>query len=126
MYRVKIGNNGTSQFQVESDNYRFTIDTEGSGITPPATLLASLGSCIGVYLRKYAEGAKLDLGSFSIDLQAELSREKPVSFREIKVVVTCDGARLDEHRKKALAAFIKNCPVHNTLRSGPQIEITIV
>jgi len=125
MYQVKITNKEDFVFDVESDGYKFTIGPKEKGITPPATLLASLGSCIGVYIRKYAEGAKLNLGEVKINIEAEFSKEPPACFREINVSVDLDGAGIDQRRKQAMLAFIKNCPIHNTLAAHPQIAVKI-
>ena len=48
MYHVEVTGTGASAFKVKSKDYEFIIDTKGKGITPADTLLASLGSCIGV------------------------------------------------------------------------------
>lgn len=45
MYRVEISNKEGYRFNIKSKDYEFKIDVNGSGITPPDTLLASLGSC---------------------------------------------------------------------------------
>ncbi len=126
MYRVEVKNSGDSTFHVRSKDYEFIIDTKGKGITPPDTLLASLGSCIGVYIRKYIEGAKLPLGEFSTIIEAEFDKEKPVSFKIINVSIDLKGMQLDEKRKKALLSFVKNCPVHNTLKIAPSVEVKIM
>jgi len=125
MYHVDIVNSGNSTFRVTSSDYEFTVDTQGKGITPPDTLLAALGSCIGVYVRKYAEGAKLRLQEFSITLDAELCKEPPACFKKIEVVIDLKGQPLEERRIKPLLEFIKNCPVHNTLIANPAVEIKI-
>lgn len=125
MYHVEINNEGGYLFQVKSKDYEFKIDTKGNGITPPDTLLASLGSCIGVYVRKYGEGAKLNIKEFSVTVDAEFTKEPPFCFKEIKVKVNLNRPGLDERRKKAFLEFIKNCPVHNTLEAKPQIQIEI-
>ncbi|MBU1090571.1 MAG: OsmC family protein [Candidatus Omnitrophica bacterium] len=57
MYHVDIVNTGEYAFKVKAKDYEFVMDPRGKGVTPPDALLASLGTCIGVYLRKYAEGA---------------------------------------------------------------------
>ena len=124
MYKVDIHNNGGYLFKVKSKDYSFMVDTEGKGITPPDALLASLGSCIGVYVRKYAEGAKLDIGEFDVTVEAEFAKEKPVSFKTINVSIALNS-KIDEDRKKALLAFVRNCPVHNTLESVPAVEIEL-
>ncbi len=126
MYRVEINNRGDSVFNVKSKDSEFIIDTLGKGVTPPEALLAGLGSCIGVYVRKYTEGAKLDLKEFVITVEAEFSSDKPLRFKEINVFIDFKGAKLDEQRKKALIEFVKNCPVHNTLKNNPSIELKIV
>jgi uncharacterized OsmC-like protein len=123
MYHVEIINTGASVFQARSKDSEFTIDTTGKGMTPPDALLASLGSCVGVYVRKYAEGAGLTIGEFSVTVDADLSKEAPVSLRTISVRVDLKGAQLDERRKRALLEFVKNCPIHNTLKSDPVVDI---
>ncbi|MFH1398354.1 MAG: OsmC family protein [Candidatus Omnitrophota bacterium] len=125
MYHVDIVNNGDSQFKVKSNDYELMIDTKGNGITPPDALLASLGTCVGVYLHKYAQGAKVELKQFSISVDAEFTKEPPYCFREIKVNINLKGVVLEEQRKEALLRFIKNCPVHNTLKADPAVIIKI-
>lgn len=126
MYRVEIVNKQGYVFNVKSENYELVIDIKGKGITPPDTLLASLGSCIGVYLRKYAEGANLGLKEFVITVEADFCSEKPVRFKDINVRIDLKGAVVNEQRKKALLEFIKNCPVHNTLKNDPSVGVEIV
>ena len=125
MYRVEISNKGDSIFNVRSKDYEFNVDTKGKGMTPPDALLASLGSCMGVYIRKYAEGAKLNIGNFKISVEADLDAEKPHRFKNIKANISLNGVVLDDRRKAALLEFIKNCPVHNTLKIAPNIEVAI-
>lgn len=125
MYKVEVTNNAGYNFEVLSNNYKFNIDIKGDMITPPDTLLASLASCMGVYIRKYADGAKLDLNGFKVTAEAEFSKEPPACFRVIKVTFDFNGKILDERRQKALLEFIKNCPVGNTLSTNPVIEVKI-
>ncbi len=126
MYHVDIENNPDSSFTVKSRDYEFIIDINGKGITPPDTLLASIGSCIGVYIHKYAQGSKLALDKFKISIDAEFCAEKPVRFKTINVSIDLNGIVLNERRKKAFLEFIKNCPVHNTLKNNPDLEINIL
>jgi putative redox protein len=125
MYHVDVTNIGDYSFNVQSKDHRFIVDTKGKGMMPPEVFLASLGSCIGVYLRKYAEGAKLNLSEFSISVDADLSKNEPVCFRKIELKIDLKGAQLDDRRLKAIHEFVKNCPIHNTIKSNPEIEIKI-
>lgn len=126
MYRVEITNTKDYSFKVASKDYEFLIDIKGQGITPPDTLLASLGSCIGVYIRKYAESAKLALGDFSITMEAELTKEPPICFKRIEARIELQNASLDQRRKSALLEFITHCPVHETLEAKPEVVIRFV
>lgn len=126
MYQVEIHNQGSSLFKVRAKDYEFNVDTKDQGISPPDTLLAALGTCLGVYLRKYCEGAKLELKEFQVNVQAEFSKDRPVCFRDIRIDIDLKGFQLEDRRKAALLEFIKNCPVHHTLQSKPQIQINLL
>ena len=123
-YSVEITNDREYLFKVKSKDYEFLVDTNGKGVTPPDALLASVGTCIGVYLRKYAEGSGIGLNGFTINVEAEFSKD-PACFKKIGVKVDLKGLKLDERRIKAMLAFVKNCPVHNTLKANPEINIDI-
>ncbi|MCX5710005.1 MAG: OsmC family protein [Candidatus Omnitrophica bacterium] len=125
MYRVEVNHKSDYVFSVKSGESEFIVDAKGKGLTPPDALLAALASCAGVYVRKYAEGAKLRLDNFSIYASAELSKEPPFCFRRIDVTVDLKGVDIDERRKKALGEFLKNCPVHNTLKANPEVVMNI-
>ena len=125
MYSVTVNATGGYGFDVMSDGQTVHVDAKGGAISPPAMLLAGLGSCVGVYIQKYAEGAKLDLGSFGVAVHADFTKEPPFRFQKIAVTIDLRGAAIDERRKSALLAFIRNCPVHNTLKTNPEVDVTI-
>jgi len=126
MYHVDISHSNDLTFNVKTQSQECIIDAKGKqGLTPPDVLLAALGSCVGVYIRKYSETAKLDLSDFNITVEAEFAKESPLSFKLINVSIGLKGSQLDERRKKALLEFIRNCPVHNTLKGNPQVEIKL-
>lgn len=126
MYKVEVLADSEGLFKIKSKDYAFVIDIKGRGVTPPDALLASLGSCIGVYVRKYLEGAKITAGEFLIMVEADLSQDTLHCFKEIKVSLDLKGILIDERRKLAILDFIKNCPVHNTLKTNPKIEVSIL
>jgi len=126
MYSVEVVNKNNSAFTVLSEGHEFTINAKGGAISPPATLLASLGSCIGVYIRKYAESAKLELNNFSIKVEAGFEKNPNFHFKEILVSIDLKGLKIEEGRKKALLKFVKNCPIHNTLKAAPAVNIEII
>jgi len=126
MYKVDVSCMAGNTFSVSSGTAKMTIDiAEKDNLGPLPALLAALGSCIGVYLRRYADNLKLPIGEFSVSVEAELIKEPPTGFRKISVSVDLKGAQLDEQKMAGLARFIKNCPVHNTLHGNPEIDFKI-
>jgi len=125
MYRIEVAHNQEMAFSVKAGESEFTVDAKGKGLTPLDALLAGLGTCVGVYIRKYAEGSKLDLRNFKVSVTAELSREPVLCFKQISVEIDLKSPLVDERRQKALLEFIKNCPVHNTLKAAPSIEFKL-
>ena len=125
MYNVEVRHQQDLAFMVKTNESEFIIDAKGKGLTPLDALLTGLGSCIGVYIRKYAEGSKLNLANFKINVSAELSKDSPVSFRQISVAIDLKSSQIDERRQRALLEFIKNCPAHNTLKTSPLIEFKL-
>lgn len=126
MYKVEVTHNSDFAFTAKTGESEFIIDAKGKGVTPLDALLAGLGSCIGVYIRKYAEGSKLKLEGFKIDVSAELLGPAPFSFKQINVDIDLKDCPLDERRQKALLEFVKNCPAHNTLKGNPQIGFKLI
>ena len=126
MYKVEITHNQDLAFTAKVGQSDFVIDAQGQGLTPLDALLAGLGSCIGVYIRKYAQGSKLDLKNFKIVVSAQLSGQTPLAFKQINVDIDLKGSGLDERRQKALLEFIKHCPAHNTLKGNPEIGFQLI
>lgn len=130
MYEVDVAFQSSSKYKVTSLNHEVNIDfpkPDGSidGITPPALLLAAVGSCLAVYLERYLNGAKIKFEDFSIKVKSDICKESPHYLKVIDIKLSLKGAELDNRRKEALVEFVKNCPVHNTLVYKPTVTITL-
>lgn len=125
MYHVDVSCKGNSVFDVTSGGAKMTIDLTDKNFGPLPTLLASLGACVGVYLRRYADNLKLPIKEFSVSVEAELTKDATPGFKQISVSVDLKGAQLDEQKKEGLLRFIRNCPVHNTLHGNPVVDIKL-
>ena len=95
MYEIHILNKGDYAFDIKEREGQFTADPKGNGPSPSGTLLASLGACIGVYVRRYFKGTNLELGEFSVKVEADFSKEKPISFKEINVFINLKEKFMD-------------------------------
>ena len=70
-------------------------------------------------------GAECVVASSGGNMEGEFAKD-PYSFKVINVSIDLKGEKLDERRSKALLEFIKNCPVHNTLKGNPEVEIKLI
>lgn len=125
MNRVEVNNSGDTTFQIVTKEGSLTIGTEGKSITPLDDFLASLGSCIGFYIRLFCSKNSITLTKFKVVVQSQLTDERPYLFKEIDVAVTLGDTQLDGSLKEQLIEFTKNCPVHATLISSPKINIRV-
>lgn len=130
MYEVDVDYKGSFNYQVRSEGYSVNVafskkDEPANGITPPALLLAAVGSCLAVYLERYLTGAKIAFKGFSINLKSDICKEPPHFMKKIDVKIGLPDLALDDRRKKALLDFTRNCPVHNTLLHAPEINIEL-
>ena len=127
MYNVEVATKSGTSFLVKTQGHELIIDSEEkAGIAPMSILLSGLGACIGVYIRKYASGTKLEIKEFAISLRAELCKEHPIRFKTIELPIDFKGLVLDDMRKNSLIEFVKNCPVHNTLAVKPEVNIKLL
>ncbi|MDD5073168.1 MAG: OsmC family protein, partial [Candidatus Omnitrophica bacterium] len=101
------------------------IDMSEKNLSPLHALLGAFGSCVGVFVRKYADNLKLPIKEFSVCVESDLVKENPMGFRYISVSIDLKGVELDDTKREGLMRFIGNCPVGNTLRGNPEINVVL-
>jgi uncharacterized OsmC-like protein len=124
-YSVEVKNNGDSRFTAISADHTLMLDTEGGGMWPLDALLAALGGCMGFYVRLYCRKNAIALDGFTVCLASELTKERPYRLAEITVTIDFKDASLDGKTKEAIAAFVRQCPVHNTLAMKPDVKLQV-
>lgn len=92
------------------------------GPNPYEELLAALGACTAMKMRRFADENALPLQHISVSLSQHKEKDaagKPVDkfLREI----TLQG-NLTEEQRQSLLDVANNCPVHRLLVEGPRIE----
>ncbi len=126
MYQAEVFCAKDMFFKVKANGFEINIDGKGGTISPLETLLAALGTCAGVYIRKFAESTNLSLENFIVTVEAELTDKRPYRFDKINLTVDLKGVSLDESKKASLLRFIRNCPVHETLKANPEMVINLI
>lgn len=125
MYQAEVFCAKDMTFQVKSKGYEITIAGKSGAISPLDTLLAAVGACAGVYIRKFAESIKLPMGNFIVRVEAELTDKAPYRFDQIQLSIDLQGVTLDESKRESLLRFVRNCPVHQTLKANPEMIVSI-
>ncbi|MDD5005464.1 MAG: OsmC family protein [Candidatus Omnitrophica bacterium] len=127
--KIKITYEEGYRFSVQSGMHQITVDQpkekggSDSGMNPLEIFLSSLGSCIAFYITRYCQDTKIDPKGFTVDIESELSQERPLRFKEIKVKINLNQDL--GSKKESFLKFIKNCPVHNTITGQPNVVIEL-
>ena len=125
-YQAEITFSGSPVIDIGSKGFEFKMDLDGEGIHPPDLLLAGLGSCVAVYARKYFRNVAEKPAGFKIKVWGDLDGEKgSYRFKKINVELDLMGFAIDEMHRNALQRFVENCPVDNTLKYPPEVELKL-
>ncbi len=130
MGTIGIDYNGGMSFKVSARDHSLSVDLanekggQDSGMNPPEVFIASLGTCIGVYVVKYLQNVKLDAANLKITLSWKFSEDK-TQIASIDVILAGLGADIGK-RKNAVLEAAKHCLIHKTLLSHPDINISLI
>jgi putative redox protein len=126
---VIVKNDGR-RYRTEIKAGRHTVITDepldhngqDEGPTAHQLLLGSLGACIAITLRMYAERKGWDLKEVSVELNMEKyvedGREKTRIYKNVHL-----SGELTEEQRTRLMIICEKCPVHKTLSNPVMIEM---
>jgi uncharacterized OsmC-like protein len=105
---------------------------DGSQLCSGDMLLEALVACAGVTLRAVATALEVDLRGGVVQAEGDLDfrgtlgveRDVPVGFGRIRLTFTLDTDADDERLATLLRLTERYCVVLQTLRAGPEIEVT--
>jgi uncharacterized OsmC-like protein len=126
MEKLKVNYLKGRSFEASVRNHKFRIDlplsSRGSdtGPTPPELFIASLASCVGMYLVFYCEKTKLDPAGIKIEADYEKTADR---IEKISVEFSLPSAQSEKERKEAME-WAEKCLIHNTIQHKPEITIT--
>ena len=126
---MTIAYTGGMQFVAETRGHRITIDLppgqkgEDSGPTPPELFIASLGSCIGVYVVDYLTSRGLPRDGVRVEMTWE-DEKSPARIGTVTANIELPDGIGPEHTRMALKAA-QACKIHNTLHHKPEVCVTI-
>jgi len=124
MYKASIENRGDSKYYATTRHAGFVLDTEGNGANPIDTLLASLCSCMGHYVRDYLVDQHICHTGFAIEADAGVTPDK-ARLAGINVRIDLKDVKLDDRQAAELLTFIEACKVHKILKENPGVAISL-
>jgi len=100
---------------------------EGKGVRPKAMMLSSLAGCAGIDISSLITKMRMDVQTFDIDVEGELTDENPKFYHKVKVDFNFYGDNLNEKKiKKAVDLSVDSyCGVMEMFRQFAKIEVKI-
>lgn len=117
-------------FAAGSGEHRITIDLpepqggSGRGLAPPQLFMASLGTCIGVYVVDYCESVGVPSRGLKIHMRWE-QMSRPKRIGRIHAEVLMPDADIEPQRLAAIRRVAEQCLLINTLRQAPAFDVDV-
>ncbi len=124
MYCASIENRGDSTYHATTRHSTFVMATDGHGANPVDAMLASLCACIGHYARDYLREERISASKLTVKAEAQGTADG-ARLAEIAIRIDVDDAHLDEGRRGELVQRAERCKIHNTLKAGCALRITV-
>lgn len=127
--RMKIEHEEGARFRASCRGHSVIIDQpeenagSDAGMTPPELFAASLASCIGFYVARYCEQAKIPTDGLEVDCDWQVGEQQPHRIEKINVGVHLPA--MPENRRKAVERVAASCLIHATLQHSPELDVRI-
>ena len=129
MPEITVKHVGDMAFETHIGNHKLTIDLppenngKDRGPTPPQLFIASLSSCIAAFAASYCNNAGINSEELSVTLSYD-KLTNPTLLGNFKAVIKIPKGDAGK-REKAVIRAAEHCLIHETIRSSPEIEITL-
>jgi len=129
MPEINVKHMGDMKFETQIGNHKIIIDVppemdgKDRGPTPPQLFVASLSSCIAIFATSYCNNAGIDAVDLSVSLSFD-KLENPTRLANFKAQIKIPNGDVGK-REKAVIAAASHCPIHETIHSPQEVEITL-
>jgi putative redox protein len=126
MPEVTVKHMGDMKFESLIGNHKLIIDVppelngKDRGPTPPELFITSLASCIAVYATSACKNAGIDAQGLSTTLSFDIFMSKLGNLKAVIKIPKEVGKR-----DRAILHAAKHCFINETIRSAPEVEITL-
>ncbi|HHW13283.1 MAG TPA: OsmC family protein [Firmicutes bacterium] len=100
----------------------------GLGPSPMELVLFGLGGCMGIDVVSILQKARVELTTFTMELEGERASEHPRGFTKIKIRLHLEGKGLNETviNRAINLSMEKYCSVRSSLKAEVETEYTFV
>ena len=130
MPNLSVTHQAGDQFQLQVRGHRLTCDQPSAdggtdqGPTPTELFVASLAACVGFYARRFLARHDLDTAGLRVQVAFTMSPDRPARVATITLRLLLPQP-LAEHRRRAMLALVEHCTVHNSIRTPPEVRVTL-
>ena len=130
MPTLSVAHQAGDRFQLQVRGHRLTCDqppADGGtdqGPTPTELFVASLAACVGFYARRFLARHDLEAAGLRVEGAFTIRPGRPARVAAITLRLLLPQP-LEEHRRQALLAVVDHCTIHNSLRTPPEVRITL-
>jgi putative redox protein len=130
MPNLNVTHQNNDRFQLRVRGHRFLCDQpladggDDQGPTPTELFVASLAACVAFYARRFLARHGLDTTGLRVEAAYTMSPDRPARVHTITLRLLLPQP-LEEHRRRALLAVVDHCTVHNSLRTPPEVRVTL-
>ena len=129
MGRLSVAFKGGRALEVQAGQHRLICDVsqehggQDSGMTPTEAFMGSLGACVGLYVARYCENARLDARDMNIQVSWQVAEDKK-RYSVIEIALSLPHAELGK-REPAVLEVGRHCFLHRTIEGHPDIRIAL-
>lgn len=113
-------------FDTELDGHNLTIDLskeaggDDAGPRPKKLVLAAATGCTGLDVVEILKKMRINIKNFSIDVEAELTTEYPITYSSMKVIYEFEGENLPKEKieRACKLSFDNYCGVMALLKKA--------
>jgi putative redox protein len=130
MSTLSVAHQGADRFELQVRGHRLLCDqpaAEGGGDqgpTPTELFVGSLAACVAFYARRFLGRHDLDPGGLRVEAAFTMSPDHPARVDTITLRLLVPQP-LAPTRRRALLAVVDHCTVHNSIRTPPQVHVTL-
>src|SRR5215207_3700868 len=129
MPNLSVIHQTADRFELQIRGHRLLCDqpeADGGdqGPTPTELFVASLAACVAFYARRFLARHHLDAAGLRVQAAYTMSADRPARVDTITLQLLLPHP-LEENRRRALLAVVDHCTVHNSLRSPPEVHVTL-